>query len=308
MADGFGDRASYRSRLVANGDTHIDVYARAKHPAFRGLTINGYADQRGRLKELNDAGLKPVVWLTGEQRWKDYQDSPASQMAFLEHYIKANDDLVAGYVVGLELDEYWSADQVTAMVNKAKSLTGKPVGVHLTPGVGGHKRDRNYYRNADYIYLQFGDHLSGDLTADTQMALTMLKEALTLGIPVIANEYSLVSESAQAKALGDLLCANGAVGTGNGRNVVPCGHVAARDKDFLKKHGEALGLGVVALAGGFVIYKLMTAKDAPKNFSFDVIAQDTSVMGVMEYRAAPNLSVGVEVSENKSMGYFTIRF
>ena len=35
----------------------------------------------------------------------------------------------------------------------------------------------------------------------------MLKEALKLGKPVVANEYSLYSESAQAKALGDRLCA-----------------------------------------------------------------------------------------------------
>ncbi len=40
---------------------------------------------------------------------------------------------------------------------------------------------------------------------------------------MVANEYSLYSEDPKAKTLGDRLCAEGAVGTGNGRNVQRCG-------------------------------------------------------------------------------------
>jgi hypothetical protein len=78
------------------------------------------------------------------------------------------------------------------------------------------------------------------------MAVAMLKEALKLGKPVVANEYSLYSESAQAKALGDRLCAEGAVGTGNGRNIQACGQREAKNKVPKFDGSAALVLGGVA--------------------------------------------------------------
>jgi len=41
--------------------------------------------------------------------------------------------------------------------------------------------------------------------------------------PVIVSEYSLQSDTAYARALGDIACEMGAVGTGNGRSVNICG-------------------------------------------------------------------------------------
>jgi len=68
----------------------------------------------------------------------------------------------------------------------------------------------------------------------------------------VANEYSLYSESAQAKALGDRLCAEGAVGTGNGRTVTFCGQRAA---EVPKAYGSAaLAVGVIAIALGATVY------------------------------------------------------
>ena len=138
------------------------------------------------------------------------------------------------------------------MVRHIKSKTDRPIAVHLAPGVGGFKRDTAYYAEADYIYLQFGDHLSGDYVADTEMAVAMLKEAMKLGKPVVANEYSLYSESAQAKALGDRLCAEGAVGTGNGRNIVFCGQREDRVPKF--DGSAALLVGAIASLIGLSVY------------------------------------------------------
>ena len=127
-----------------------------------------------------------------------------------------------------------SAEEVNSMVARVKANTGKHVAVHLTPGVGGHSGNTNYYKGADFVYLQFGWHIHGNQVSDTKMALGMLKEALKLGIPVVANEYSIVSTSEQARALGDLLCQNGAVGTGNGRNIHLCGQRRQRRKSGIK--------------------------------------------------------------------------
>jgi len=270
LSDDFGsaaERTAYKNTLLGNGDTHIDVYARAKTGGYHGITVNGYANQRARLQELNDSGLKPVAWLTGEQRQGDSQEPLSDTLLFIDHYVKTNDDLVAGYVVCLECDEQYSVAEVNAMVNRVKSLTDKHVAVHLAPGVGGMYRDTNYYKGADFIYLQLGDHLTGDLTADTEMAVAMLKEALKLGIPVVANEYSLLSTSAQARALGDLLCANGAAGTGNGRSIEDCGQRRERNQKWYEKYEKEMVVAGIAMATLFAVsrYDLPLTLQATEN-------------------------------------------
>ena len=82
MSDGFGnaeERTAYKNKLIGNGDTHIDVYARAKTGGYHGITVDGYANQRARLQELNNSGLKPVVWLTGEGRQGDSKEPLSSR-------------------------------------------------------------------------------------------------------------------------------------------------------------------------------------------------------------------------------------
>ena len=264
MSDGFGnleERTAYKNKLIGNGDTHIDIYARAKTGGYQGITVDGYANQRARLQELNNSGLKPVVWLTGEGRQGDSKEPLSSTLSFIDHYVKTNDDLVAGYVVCLECDEQYSAEEVNAMVDRVKANTGKHVAVHLTPGVGGHSGNTNYYKGADFVYLQFGGHIHGNQVSDTKMALGMLKEALKLGIPVVANEYSIVSTSEQARALGDLLCQNGAVGTGNGRNIHLCGQRETKKKEWYQKYEKEMVVTGIAVA---TLYAMLKVKQEPK--------------------------------------------
>jgi len=257
------ERLNYITRLKNNGDTHIDVYARASSGVLPGGVVDPNENLYTKLKQLNDNGLKPVLWMTGEQRQGDYKKSQTEHEAFIDKTIIQSDGQVAAYVVGLELDEYWGAATVNHYVNYIKARTNKPVAVHLTPGVGGHKKDINYYKNADYIFLQIGDHLSGDYVADTELAKRMLNEALQLGIPVIANEYSYRNENAASKALGDLMCQMGAVGTGNGRTIQFCGaEEVSKKKDYT---GEAVAvLGIAALAVG--AYYLHTNYDFELKF------------------------------------------
>jgi hypothetical protein len=201
--------------------------------------------------------------MTGEQRHGDYKVSQAEHEAFMSKTITQSDSQVAAYVVGLEADEYWSAATVNHYVNYIKARTDKPVAVHLAPGVGGYKRDRNYYKNADYIFLQIGDHLTGDYVADVELAKKMLTEALKLGIPVVANEYALYSESAKARALGDLMCSMGAVGTGNGRSVTWCGAEEVPKKNRDTEYAM-YAVGIVAI--GVAAYYLHTNYDFALKF------------------------------------------
>ena len=245
------ERKHHRDRLLNNGDTHIDLYAKATRGHLAGGVVNPNSDFLLRLRELRAEGLEPVLWLIPESKNGDHKASMAEHFAFIDKTVSSYDKEASAYVVCLECDEMFSPAEVNQMVRHIKSKTDRPIAVHLAPGVGGFKGDIAYYAEADYIYLQFGDHLSGDYVADTEMAVAMLKEALKLGKPVVANEYSLYSESAQAKALGDRLCAEGAVGTGNGRNIVFCGQVSQKEKT---NYG-AIGLGAVAVASIFMVSK-----------------------------------------------------
>ncbi len=243
------ERQQYRDLLKNNGDTHIDIYAQARHGNLgAGQIWPERQDFTGHLNQLNADGLKPVLWLIPESKHKDHGQSMEAHFAFQNEMVAKHDAQVAGYVVGLELDETFSVGQVNALVANLKSKTGKPVAVHLAPGVGGFKRDVNYYKGADFIYLQFGDHLTGDMVADTEMAVAMLKEALKIGIPVVANEYALDSTSERAKTLGDLLCENGASGTGNGRHQNLCGHKPPAPKKWYQRYETEMVVAGVALA------------------------------------------------------------
>ena len=251
LSDSWSDaeRKHQRDRLLNNGDTHIDLYVRASHGNLPGGKVNANGDFLFRLRELRASGLEPVLWLIPESRHGDYKEPMASHLAFIDKTVNSYDKEASGYVVCLECDEIFSPAQVSQMVRHLKSKTGKPVAVHLAPGVGGFKNDTSYYAEADYIFLQFGDHLTGDYVADKEMALAMLREAMKLGKPVVANEYALYSEDPKAKALGDALCAAGAVGTGNGRNVVPCGQ---QEKKKPSRNGS-IALGLVAAALGATV-------------------------------------------------------
>ena len=265
------ERLNFIERIKRNGDTHIDVYARASSGVLPGGVVDKNENLHAKLKQLNDNGIKPVLWMTGEQRHGDYKASQAEHEAFMAKTITQSDSQIAAYVVGLEADEYWDAQTVNHYVNFIKARTNKPVAVHLAPGVGGYKKDINYYKNADYIFLQIGDHLTGDYVADVELAKRMLNEALQLGIPVVANEYALYSESAQAKALGDLMCQMGAVGTGNGRTIQFCGAEEVRkESNFLKKHEtELLGIAGVSVAIAAVWYYQKKFNEMPFNFTLD---------------------------------------
>ena len=253
LSDSWSDaeRKHHRGRLLNNGDTHIDMYVRAARGHLAGGKVDPNGDFLFRLRELRAEGLEPVLWLIPESKNGDHKESMDNHLAFIDKTVNSYDKESSAYVVCLECDEMFSSAEVNQMVRHAKSRTNKPIAVHLAPGVGGFKGDTSYYAEADYIFLQFGDHLTGDYVADTAMAVAMLKEALKLGKPVVANEYSLYSESAQAKALGDRLCAEGAVGTGNGRNINFCGQVLEKKKT----NYPAIGLGVIAVAGIYMANK-----------------------------------------------------
>ena len=73
--------------------------------------------------------------------------------------------------------------------------------------------------------------------------------------PVIVSEYALQSDTAFARALGDIACEEGAIGTGNGRNVQYCGQQEKKES-WLKENKTTLIGVTVAGIGIFMVSKM----------------------------------------------------
>ena len=242
------EKKSMRAAALANGDTHIYIYSRNAGDNFGSSfknvsSISPKPDWEAQLDTLNAAGLSPVIWLTPDDSSDITRQSTAAQAAHFSEVVQRFDSKVSGYVACLECDEYWSAAKTNALVAHLKTITDKPIGVHLTTGIGGHKGNKEYYANADYVFLQFGwDKTPAEVAA-------MVKQTMAVtGKPVVASEYAKESRTAAAKALGDAACLAGAIGTGTGRSIQYCGQ-QEKKKSWIKKNETTL-IGVTAAVIG----------------------------------------------------------
>lgn len=279
-----GKRSQFRQRLSALGDTHIYLYTQNGANDFMPVGYRNWF--RDKLVELNASGLKPILWLTPDDSPNITGNIPAWQY-HVSTVIGNLDDQVSGYVLCLECDEYWDGATVTTLLNWVKGKTSKPIGVHLSPGSGGVNLDPTYYAGADYIFLQLG-FTHGEFGYEgvsIEEKKAILLEALNLGIPIIAAEYSLDSDSAEAKAFGDWACEAGAVGTGNGRSITACGQSSSTEEDFLTKNSGVfatigIAIAVVWVASTFSIPVTMQAVDEFYYLSFDKKINDAHTVGL----------------------------
>ena len=230
-------RLHMEESLIRNGDTHIYVYSRSEGDGPR---VFPQSDWEEKLDHLNRRGLKPVMWLMAD-------DSPSLVALSMEqHYahnkemVRRFDSKVDAYVIGLEVDEYWSVAQVNSLISELRKHTTKPIGVHLTPST-----PIQYVENADVLYLQTGFGLSQEQFKEKVKATLSVSSK-----PVIVSEYHMNSASAEAKQLGDIACSLGAIGTGNGRNIQSC------KKEVIPEFGgsAALVIGAVAALIGLNVY------------------------------------------------------
>jgi len=239
------------NKIINNGDTYADVMARSTAKDFG--YVNGIDRDywRNRLNRLRSSGIQPVVWLVSDDSPDVYKLGLQNQIDYQNKVVDAVDDLVSHYVVCLECDEYYSAEQVNTLVKELrKKGVNKPIGVHLSPGV-----KPEYYAEADVIYLQTGFNLS------EEQFRKEIEKALTIGKPVVVSEYHMDGTTARAKAFGDIACSYaGVVGTGNGRGTAVCGSLVSqvekknewdRIQEFAKKNEVELMMFAVLLVAAY---------------------------------------------------------
>ncbi len=179
------------------------------------LNASRVASWRAAIQRLVDVyKLKPFIWLAAD-------DSPAINTApmwkmrqYVTHMKNAFEDMPVMWVLGLEVDEYWTSSEVTQIANHLRGLgTRHMIGVHLTRG--GSANPNNSYRNSvDFVMLQAQTQQSDAFYAATAASQTNGAK------PCIASEYNIHGEG-RSKQVGAVFAGAGAplpyvAGLGNG--------------------------------------------------------------------------------------------
>jgi hypothetical protein len=203
------ERQECISRLKQRGYTHLYVNT-VNCGEDRPSVYNFYKDPatfKSRLQELRDNGIEPVVWMTSDQNKCFTERSLSAIKADFDRLVPVIDSVVSSYLLGLELNEYWTRAEADELGNHLQGLTSKKVAAHQTGG----RWDYCKSSWCDYMILQYGFVLSESAIKDmTRRAIADLKK------PVVAGEYNLSGPESLSVRLGDAAIAAGASGFGNG--------------------------------------------------------------------------------------------
>lgn len=224
---GDGDRARMRQVLRREGYNAIFIFTlndgdHGSHttPYQRG-PIGGAFDEarlarwRSELERLLGEGLRPVLWLFADDSPAVHRADAAELRRYIREMVARFDDLPVMWVLGLEVDEYWSRERSDALGSYLAERSRHPVGVHQTAG-------RTDYMTAPWV--EFGAYQSarkserGDGGVDWAFLYQdFLRAREGVGDrPLIAAEYDWQIGGREAQARGLALGFAGAAGLGNG--------------------------------------------------------------------------------------------
>ena len=210
-----GDRAAVRQALQDRGYSHIYVYTVYEgDPAYgAGKLFNGYGSVSGfrqALQELGDDGLAPGLWLAPDDAPRFHRNSAEALPATWDRFIPMVDDVVSSYVMGLEMDEYWTRSEQERLGRHLDSLTASPIFVHYTAG----EWEGAKSSWVDGLVYQYGFGMSEqEIGARTEQLVSRLHP---LGKTFIAGEYAYRVPESEARRLGAAALRAGADGVGNG--------------------------------------------------------------------------------------------
>lgn len=219
-----GDFEKVLQRMQANGDTVAYLFVAnegdgdwAGYSPFGSHGLSGDIDEKtvrlmkARLAKVKAAGLDPILWLRADDSDGFNGLSLERQKRYQAEAQRLFDDDCRSWVLGLELDEYFTQEQIRELCSQLKGLTSKKVGVHFT-SLG--KVDQAMASGADQFYGQYGfDRSPSEIESATRQVVKQLNDKMEF----IAAEYHKSADSDEARALGQAALRGGARGTGNGR-------------------------------------------------------------------------------------------
>ena len=216
FSDAYSDskRHGILNALEAQGCNAFYFYA-ANDRDYGGKSVRYDGGKKDKwvewLRDARSRGMKRICWLRADDsptlnRWNMDQ-----WRNYIDLVVRDLDDEIEEYVVGLELNEYWSKGVSDAVGSYLNSKTDKPIGVHQTPG----RVDYCHSSWCDVMYYQYGFGKSAaQLKSDTRRYA-----AAVGGRRFIGSEYANPSGTASAKGLGDAILSTGVTkGVGNSAN------------------------------------------------------------------------------------------
>jgi len=191
----------------AAGDNVVTPYGGGGWSFDTGALNQGRVDEwHAALKALiDDHQLKPFLWLAADDSSAIANASIGKWTQYVDHMVSAFDDLPVVWVVGLEVDEYWSAEEVAERRQVVQSKTSRPVGVHLTTGktkdVGG-----AYTTGFDFVMGQLGSPQS-NAEYTSQVQAYAIEDR-----PWVASEFNVKGKGSGGEAEGTVNARSKAIG------------------------------------------------------------------------------------------------
>jgi hypothetical protein len=245
------DRAQMRAVIAQGGYNTVYLYVLTQNDANRGLVtpyedeerfIGGAFDEaklawwRSELERLIGMGLRPVIFLAGDDSPKVASAPLPELKRHVGKMIEAFDDLPVMWVLGLEADEYWTAAETQELGTYLHALACNPVGIHLLPKSTAYM-GQSWVEFGMYQYATSGDWQA--IYADT-----LAKRQAVGNKPLIAAEY-VPPGGADAAQMGLAAAFAGAAGLGTGAPgrldafmaALPGGMTYARSGDILTMSG-----------------------------------------------------------------------
>ena len=222
----FSDRLSHTDRgkilddIKAAGYNSIflytlnqgDYHARSVSP-YQSGTIGGEFSEakiqnwRNELVKMLNQDIRPILWLAADDSPAIAKTSGVEFKRYIQKMVQSFDDLPVMWVVGLEVDEYWSKAQAHELGTYLKSIAGNPVGIHQLSG----QTSMMTYPWVDFAVYQEG--FEGDWTTIYSSALQ--KQELLGNKPLLFAEYERgISTAAFQKGLAAAFARSAGVGNG----------------------------------------------------------------------------------------------
>ena len=206
------------AKSKANGDDTIYLYLinqgdgpYVPQSFYVNDQIGGEIDQqklagyRARLSALKQLGYKIIFWLRADDSASMMSQSISNYKKYHQDVVANFDSYAAGYVIGLESNEYMDAGTERALIADMKSRTSKTVGVHLGASSSYDARARD--SGADVYYKQYGWVSCSKVASMTASAISTVSP-----MKVVAAEYDKDSDN----GCGAAALQAGAIGYGNG--------------------------------------------------------------------------------------------
>jgi hypothetical protein len=189
-----------------------DYDGKSVSPYQRGIIGGAFDDAkiqiwRDDLVNLIHQGIRPILWLVADESGVIRSASTIELKRYIQKMVHSFDDLPIMWVLGLEVDEYWSKAQADDLGIYLRSIAENPVGIHQLRG-------QTSMMTSDWVeFAVYQEGFKGDWTTIYSSALEKQTAIGTKPLLFAEYEHGIIMPSFQ-KGLAAAFA--GSAGVGNG--------------------------------------------------------------------------------------------